>query len=318
LFCQSKFNRYSFLPTNMNATRAFNVLTLTTIILLAGCFGATDSSATADDEEHTHAEPNAAPVIYLQDADYMYDGFECESSTCSISVYHAVVDPDGDSMTLGWDTDLDGVIDQTLTDNSGFTEVTFPESQIDILELAFEDEDDEFEIEIGVISIAFIAVDSNGAASAEIFATEADINYAGVIDGGGSLDTYAFSDNDAQNNPAMSDDSGDALVEITMMQGSDLNWAMLKVTISVDGGTPIACGEDGNTEADCTWAPFEGLGNDQAWEAGEGITISEGDVDLCDGSDGGCQVDVTLTKQGVGSDADMVIGSVNAYADSGQ
>ena len=61
----------------MNATRAFNVLTLTTIILLAGCFGANDSSATADDEEHTHAEPNAAPVIYLQIADYMGDGIEC-------------------------------------------------------------------------------------------------------------------------------------------------------------------------------------------------------------------------------------------------
>ena len=135
---------------------------------------------------------------------------------------------------------------------------------------------------------------------------------------GGSLDTYAWGDRDANNDPAMSDDSGDALVEIAMDQGSDLNWAMLKVTISVDGGTPITCGESDDTEADCTWAAYGGPGNDQAWESGEGITISEGDVDLCDGSDGGCNVDVTLTKKGTGSDADKKIGDVNAYADSAQ
>ena len=133
---------------------------------------------------------------------------------------------------------------------------------------------------------------------------------------GGSLDAYTWNDGDA--NGAMSDGSGDALVEITMGQGTDLNWAMLKVTIKVDGGTPVACGESGDADADCTWTPFEGSGNDQAWEAGEGITISEGDTNLCDGSDGGCSVDVTLTKKGTGSDADKVIGEVSAYADSAQ
>ena len=35
----------------MNATRAFNILTMTTILLLAGCFGATDSSASADETD---------------------------------------------------------------------------------------------------------------------------------------------------------------------------------------------------------------------------------------------------------------------------
>jgi len=134
----------------------------------------------------------------------------------------------------------------------------------------------------------------------------------------GSLDAYAWSDDDANNDPAMSDGSGDALVEITMDQGTDLNWAMLKVTISVDGGTPVSCGEADDAEADCTWAPFGGPGNDQAWEAGEGITISEGDVNLCDGEDGGCSVEVTLIKKGTGSDADKEIGTVNAHADSAQ
>ena len=133
---------------------------------------------------------------------------------------------------------------------------------------------------------------------------------------GGSLDAYAFSDDDANNDPAMSDGSGDALVEITMNQGSYLNWAMLKVTISVDGGTPVSCGEADDAEADCTWAAFGD--NNQGWEASEGITISEGDVNLCDGEDGGCSVEVTLTKKGTGSDADMVIAYINAFADSAQ
>jgi len=123
---------------------------------------------------------------------------------------------------------------------------------------------------------------------------------------------YEWSHADAAG--SMSDDTGDALVEITMTQGTDLNWAMLKVTIKVDGGTPVACGESDDAEADCTWAPFGGPGNYQAWEAGEGITISEGDVDLCSGSDGGCKIRVTITKKGTGSDADVVIGIMNAYA----
>ena len=130
---------------------------------------------------------------------------------------------------------------------------------------------------------------------------------------GGSLDAYTFSDEDAAG--TMSDSGGDALVEITMTQGTDLNWAMLKVSIKVDGGTPTACGEAGS-EAACTWAPFEGEGNDQAWEASEGITISEGTGDLCDGTDGGCAIAVTLTKTGTGNDADKVLGTINAYAEA--
>ena len=130
---------------------------------------------------------------------------------------------------------------------------------------------------------------------------------------GGSLDAYTFSDEDAAG--TMSDSGGDALVEITMTQGTDLNWAMLKVSIKVDGGTPTACG-DADSDAACTWTPFEGDGNDQAWEASEGITISEGTGDLCDGTDGGCAIAVTLTKTGTGNDADKVLGTINAYAEA--
>ena len=51
--------------------------------------------------------------------------------------------------------------------------------------------------------------------------------------------------------------------------------------------------------------------------AGEEITISEGNnLDLCDGSTGGCEVSVTLTKIGVGGEDDEIIANINAYADA--
>ena len=39
-------------------------------------------------------------------------------------------------------------------------------------------------------------------------------------------------------------------------------------------------------------------------------------MDMCDGADGGCDVDVTLTKIGVGNEDDKVIREVAAYADA--
>ena len=128
---------------------------------------------------------------------------------------------------------------------------------------------------------------------------------------GGTLDAYTFAKDDAAG--TMSDAGGEPLVEISMTQGTDLNWAMLKVSIKVDGGTPTACG-DADSDAACTWTPFEGVGNDQEWEASEGITISEGSGDLCDGTDGGCTIQVTITKMGTGSYPDTVLAMVNAYA----
>ena len=131
---------------------------------------------------------------------------------------------------------------------------------------------------------------------------------------GGSLDFYSWDGRDAYG--SMSDDGGDALVEVTMNSGDALNWAVVKVTIKVDGGTPLSCAEDDSTAA-CYYTPYQGGYNDRVWEISEGITIYEGDdTDLCDGYYGGCNVEVTITKVGVGNEDDKVIGTVNAYADA--
>ena len=125
---------------------------------------------------------------------------------------------------------------------------------------------------------------------------------------GGGLDTYTFSHRDAAGD--MSDAGEDALVHVQMTSGDGLNWANLKVSIVVDGGASKLCVE-GDATADCRWD----WGGDNIWNVGEEITISEGATDLCDGT-APCSVVVTLTKIGVGADADMVIASFTATAEN--
>ena len=129
---------------------------------------------------------------------------------------------------------------------------------------------------------------------------------------GGGLDKYQFDSRDAAG--SMSSDAGDALVHIKMTQGDDLSWSVLRVSIIVDAGNSFICAdasEDDGTAA-CTYTTDD----DNYWSTSEEITISEGATNMCDGSDGGCDVDVTLTKIGVGNEDDKVIREVTAYADA--
>ena len=70
---------------------------------------------------------------------------------------------------------------------------------------------------------------------------------------GGGLDTYQFSDRDASG--SMSESGGDALVHVAMTQGDDLSWAVLKVSIVIDGGASMNCDEASNADAtsQCTY-----------------------------------------------------------------
>ena len=130
---------------------------------------------------------------------------------------------------------------------------------------------------------------------------------------GGGLDTFQFNDRDAAGQ--MTDGGGDALVHVQMTQGSDLSWALLSVSIVVDDGASYTCQEAGNDDdtTDCTYV----IDDDNYWSVAEEITIYEGDnLDLCDGSNGGCTVDVTLIKLGVGGEDSKVLSDISAYADA--
>ena len=128
------------------------------------------------------------------------------------------------------------------------------------------------------------------------------------------LELYLFTAEDANPNadPTAAEPL-DNLVRVGMQSGSGLNWGTLQVTIKIDGGTPMTCQETTIAEenAKCTYEKYGDSGNDQNWEVGEGITITEGSTDDCTAS---CTVEVTLIKQGAGDTEDRTLGVVTAFA----
>ena len=130
---------------------------------------------------------------------------------------------------------------------------------------------------------------------------------------GGSLDTYQFSDRDA--NGPLDAEGGNLLVHIQMKQGTDLSWALVEVRIIVDGGAYHTCADESWADeySSCEYT----IDDDMYWNVSEEITISEGsDTDLCDGSNGYCVIDVTISKKAIGNDDDEVIGQITATAEN--
>jgi len=131
---------------------------------------------------------------------------------------------------------------------------------------------------------------------------------------GGGLDKFQFADRDAANDPDMSANGGDALVHVSMTQGVSLSWALLEVSIVVDGKDTNKCVKLVDADEDglkCTYSYVD----DKTWDVAEEITISEGaNKDLCDGEAGYCEVAVTLSKKAVGNNDGGVIGQFGATA----
>ncbi|MBT4982333.1 MAG: hypothetical protein HOM85_04650 [Euryarchaeota archaeon] len=129
-------------------------------------------------------------------------------------------------------------------------------------------------------------------------------------DDDGDLTPYMFDDRDAAGD--LTDGGGEALVHVQMIQGDDISWMMIKVVIVVDDGHPIECYNE--EEQDCEWTR-NGDG-DNYWSAGEEITILEGLNDLCDGSNGGCEIDITISRHALGDQDETVLAHVQAFADA--
>jgi len=125
----------------------------------------------------------------------------------------------------------------------------------------------------------------------------------------GCVGPYSFEDGDAAG--VMSNATGDALVRIHMYGGGckELNWALLEISIVVDGGPSYLCYADDST-AECTYSTDE----DKYWNQPESIIISEGDsLDLCDSN---CKVEVTIIKLGVGEINDKIVGNESTTAEN--
>ncbi len=130
---------------------------------------------------------------------------------------------------------------------------------------------------------------------------------------GGGLDTFQFSDRDAAG--ALDETGGNPLVHIVMDQGDGVSWALLEVSIVVDGGNTMKCVEASAADetSECTYEKD----NDKTWEVAEEITISEGSAtNSCDGVAGYCSVDITLSKKAIGDDDGGVLAKLTATAEA--
>ena len=279
----------------MQLLRTINVLTLASLLILTGCFGLVDDTITpADGTESstdiTNNEPSS--TIFHNEFDDMVENIVYDPATgdeiitsVTLSVYSAAVDPDGDNIICGWDIGLDGIVDYPTACTEVFTNLTIPiEDWIQISSSSY-----------NINSIAFIVTDEHGAAIADIL----DLYYRGEdVDDGPGLTLYAFGGEDATG--AVSNGIGDDLVRITMIQGSDLDWASISVKISVDNGAPITCSNPGDSTGVCELVEYGNTG-DQYWSVGDGVTIVESGQDLCTGT---CSIKVTIVDTSEGNTLD--------------
>jgi len=217
----------------------------------------------------------------------------------NVNLYHAAVDPDGASMTMGWDMNLDGIIDVAVTSNSGFTTVNIPLNQWH--EIPTRDQQ--------ITSAAFLAIDTAGDRSAMLL----DI-YSHTPEGPWSEDrspgpSYTFTGHDAQGTPGT--DTSDNLIMLTMDTATNpIGWSEIQVQLVIDGAAPVTCdnpGVDGTSV--CSLFEF-GNTDDQVWSAGSGVTIVENGQELCSGS---CSIDVTIyrTLTVHGSMTTITLGTIN-------
>ena len=284
----------------MHMIRSMNIVILACLLILTGCFGLADDNvsppAEGQDTTSTTANINHAPNIdayyntqFGIDENRVFDTQSSSYSTAgaNVSMYHSVVDIDGDSMAMGWDTDLNGIIDVNVSGQSGFTTLYLPISAWHTIPGT--------NSEI-TTTVAFIAIDSHGAGESQLI----HINAPQFMPVSQFVITTAFTadGNTAGDGPTTATD--DSLVEMTMSTGQDINWAAVSVKISINDGAPLTCAKDSGENAQCVFVEFGTDTTDQLWSVGDGFIISESGQDLCN-ADTTCNIEITITDTQVGT-----------------
>jgi len=257
----------------MNTLRGLYVTVLSLIIVLSGCFGLTsDGSADAD------VEQNLAPIVT---AFWMGDSSPTLSTAMihgwNITVYHAMTDWDGSISDAGWDIDLDGTIDYQISSSQGLTTIFIPETLVVNSLLTG-----------SMTSIVFGALDDDGAWSSSPLITLTLSTLPSSVSS--SLNTYTADDADDSADPAV--DGADTLIRMQMTGKDDLAWSFVRVTLSV-GDNVYTCSVTAGDE--CTITQSAGS-NDNAWEPGEYIFLSEATAEICSAQ--GCDVGISVIYSG--------------------
>jgi hypothetical protein len=297
------------------------VSVLSAIILLSGCFGSgvfDDAEGQTDDEGQTDGEgtggtTNIAPLIeviagHAREGTPIYSPSTGELegySEWNVTLYRAIADLDGTIASAGWDFDLDGQIDHNSTAFRAVDELSIPSSnwvnasaganQI-MSDGAFED--------YQIATIAFIAIDDDGATSGELLT----INNLPFYTEGEDLNTPSstlniYTADDAADDASDAASGKDTLIKMQMTGWDDLQWSFVSIRLSVGDNVytcSVAAGDD------CTITQAAGS-NDNAWEPGEYIFLAEGTENICSAQ--GCMVDLSVLYQGnaVAGDGAVVV-----------
>jgi len=132
---------------------------------------------------------------------------------------------------------------------------------------------------------------------------------------GDGLDTYQFEGRDASGTITDDINTADDLVYIKMTQGKDLSWSQVGISITVNDGQSYECekASDNNT-ADCVFTQSDG----KEWDTPYEMKISEGASNICAPEDGKnyCNLEVTITKIGVGGEDSKILQEVKAIAEA--
>ena len=311
----------------MNTLRGLYVAVLSLVIMLSGCFGSGvfdnaegDENEDDDDNSGSSGATNLAPLIELGDGRAINATPSYSSSTgeftgyteYNLSIYRAIADLDGNIASAGWDFNLDGQIDVfSSTDFRGIDNISVPSnywfnaSTVDelicILEVnpLFHTIQGELEIfECQIVTIAFIAVDDDGAISGELI-TVTDL---GVIlyewanefasegtDTSGCTGNCAYTAEDANDDASA---GADTLIRMQLTGPDDFSWELLQVTLSV-GDNIYTCSVTGIDQCDISQ---QGGSSANVWEPGEYIFLSEGTAEICSAQ--GCDVGISVIYDG--------------------
>ena len=257
---------------------------------------------------------NLAPLVSISDAKEIEgtavfsptNGSFIGYSGYDFKIFRTMVDIDGTIVASGWDFDLDGTIDQSSTDAVSVDSISIPVTNWIIANSV--PGSTEVDARYLMTTFAFIAIDDDGAATAELhtllfdsvlFGSEQDEGgLAGEnFDGPGTFfpasTLNAYTADDAADDANDAAGGADILIKMQMTGSDDLQWSLVKITLSVGDEVytcSVAAGDD------CTITQAAG-NNDNAWEPGEYIFLAEGTEEICSAQ--GCYVDISVTYNGV-------------------
>ena len=137
---------------------------LTLMMTLSGCLGTgsgEDSKVrlpTAQGSTITVVDGNYLPLVNAHQIGPLSENITYNSTGSgtlvglNVSVYHSAIDPDGTALAMGWDLNLDGIVDTLVSSSQGFTVLNIP-----IAAHAVPTNNNSH-----MTSIAFLATDANG------------------------------------------------------------------------------------------------------------------------------------------------------------